>query len=141
MYDIQLASTEEDIASTFNVMVQLRTHLKKQEYVALIQQMQRESGYQIAILRHNETVCSVAGFRITSSLSWGKFVYVDDLISDDKMRSRGFGEALLSWISQHSKALGCTQLHLDSGVQRHSAHRFYLRERMDITCYHFCRLL
>jgi hypothetical protein len=28
-------------------------------------------------------------------------------------------------------------LHLDSGVQRFAAHRFYLARRMDITCHHF----
>ena len=30
---------------------------------------------------------------------------------------------------------------LDSGVQRHDAHRFYLRERMAITSHHFAKNL
>jgi len=29
------------------------------------------------------------------------------------------------------------QLHLDSGVQRFSAHRFYLSKRMEISSHHF----
>lgn len=29
------------------------------------------------------------------------------------------------------------ELHLDSGVQRYGAHRFYLRHGMDITSHHF----
>jgi hypothetical protein len=32
---------------------------------------------------------------------------------------------------------GCAELHLESGVQRFGAHRFYLANRMDITCHHF----
>ena len=31
----------------------------------------------------------------------------------------------------------CAELHLDSGVQRFGAHRFYLNHRMDITSHHF----
>jgi hypothetical protein len=32
-------------------------------------------------------------------------------------------------------------LDLDSGVQRHDAHRFYLRERMHISSHHFTKRL
>ncbi len=49
--------------------------------------------------------------------------------------------ALLDWIGRYGKERGCTSLHLDSGVQRHAAHRFYLRERMDIVFYHFRKAL
>ena len=51
------------------------------------------------------------------------------------------GVSLLAWIGQYGKERGCTSLHLDSGVQRHAAHRFYLRERMDIVFYHFRKAL
>ena len=137
MHTIELAATDADIASTFDVMVQLRTHLTRDRYVPLIQQMVRQSSYRLVSLKEGSEVAAVAGFRVTESLAWGRFIYVDDLISDDSARSRGYGKALLDWIAQYGKANGCTQLHLDSGVQRHGAHRFYLRERMDITCYHF----
>jgi hypothetical protein len=36
-----------------------------------------------------------------------------------------------------AKARNCDQLHLDSGVQRFGAHRFYLASRMDIIAHHF----
>jgi hypothetical protein len=36
-----------------------------------------------------------------------------------------------------ARAAGCGELHLDSGVQRFAAHRFYLRERMEIMAHHF----
>lgn len=137
MHDIRLADTDADIASTFGVMVQLRPHLKEDEYVALVRRQTSESGFRLAFLHDGDAVRAVAGFRISRSLAWGHYVYVDDLISDAKKRSLGYGEALLDWIGRYSKAQGCTELHLDSGVQRHGAHRFYLRNRMNITCYHF----
>lgn len=140
MPDIRLASTDDEIASTFYVMQQLRTHLAEQDYVPLIRKLQG-GGYQLALLRDGGKVCAAAGFRINDSLAWGHYVYVDDLISDTQSRSSGYGAALLCWIAEYGKAHGCMQLHLDSGVQRHGAHRFYLRERMDIVAYHFRREL
>jgi GNAT superfamily N-acetyltransferase len=136
MHDIRIADTDDEIASTFAVMHQLRPHLAQQDYVALVRK-QQQGGYLLAFVKEDEKVCAVAGFRLTDSLSWGHHAYVDDLISDENARSSGYGAALLGWIGEYAKDRGCKELHLDSGVQRHAAHRFYLRERMDITCYHF----
>jgi hypothetical protein len=49
----------------------------------------------------------------------------------------GLGGRLLEWLLAHARAQGCVQLHLDSGVQRFGAHRFYLAHRLDITSHHF----
>jgi GNAT superfamily N-acetyltransferase len=141
MHDIRLARSDDEIRSTFVVMAQLRTQLAEEEYVPLVKSMQAESGYLLAYLAHGGQVHAVAGFRITRSLAWGWHAYVDDLVSDQAARSAGYGKALLAWIAKYAAARGCKQMHLDSGVQRHDAHRFYLRERMDITCYHFRRAL
>lgn len=141
MHDIRIACTDAEIASAYRVMSQLRTHLVEDEFVPLIKKLAHESNYQLVTLLTEGNICAVGGCRITDSLAWGHYIYVDDLITDIQMRSYGYGEALLDWITDYGRANGCTELHLDSGVQRHSAHRFYLRERMDITCYHFRREL
>lgn len=136
MHDIRLAHSDEEIASTYAVMSQLRTHVAEGEYVALVRRLQ-ETGYLLAFLRDGGQVAAAAGFKLSRSLAWGDFVYVDDLITDGGARSKGYGSALLEWVAAYAKQRGCKQLHLDSGVQRFDAHRFYLRERMDITCHHF----
>jgi GNAT superfamily N-acetyltransferase len=140
MPTIALAETDEQIAATFAVMQQLRTQLVAEEYVALVRRLQ-ERGYLLAFLEEGGRIAAAAGFKLARSLAWGDFVYVDDLVTDDAARSSGHGRALLAWVSDYGKARGCRQLHLDSGVQRFDAHRFYLREGMDITCRHFCRSL
>lgn len=66
---------------------------------------------------------------------------VDDLVTADDARSAGHGHTLLAELARRGREAGCTVLDLDSGVQRHAAHRFYLRERMDIVSHHFARRL
>ena len=79
----------------------------------------------------------VAGWRLVASTSTLRKLYVDDLVTTADGRSRGVGAVLLAELRARGRAAGCSVLDLDSGVQRHAAHRFYLRERMDITAHHF----
>ncbi len=136
MSAIALATSDAEIAACFPVMAQLRPHLTSDEFVARVRRQQTE-GFQLAALSAAGTVAAVAGFRVLENLAWGRFLYVDDLVTDEARRSQGHGEALFDWLVARARAEGCDQLHLDSGVQRFAAHRFYLTHRLDITCHHF----
>jgi GNAT superfamily N-acetyltransferase len=133
---IALASTDAKISRCFPVMQWLRPHLEAAEFVERVQR-QLQEGYQLAYLEDGGKIRSVAGFRIQEMLAWGKILYVDDLVTSDTDRSHGYGGQLFDWLVEHARANGCKELHLDSGVQRFAAHRFYLRRRMDISSHHF----
>ena len=66
---------------------------------------------------------------------------LDDLVTDEAMRSKGLGKALLEWLSREAQRLGCGQVHLDSGLHRLDAHRFYERESFKKTAFHFAARL
>lgn len=100
--------------------------------------MERE-GFVLAYVEGGEEVAGVAGYRMHDLLFSGRTLYVDDLVTDPKQRSKGFGKALLDFLQNEAEANGCSTLTLDSGVQRFDAHRFYFRERMSIVGYHFSR--
>lgn len=132
----RLAESDVDLEKVSRVMLQLRTWFSKETLIARIKQQQR-SGYQVAYVESEGDVLCVAGFVVGTKLAWGKHIYVDDLITDDRHRSEGAGAHMIDWLKSHARALGCEQLHLDSGVQRFAAHRFYLREGFNIESHHF----
>lgn len=136
MHTISIAKSATEIAGCFPVMAQLRPHLQREEFIARVQR-QTTDGYRLAYLNADGNVKSVAGYRISENLAWGRFLYVDDLVTDAAARSLGYGKALLAWLTGHARQNGCAQLHLDSGMQRKDAHRFYLREGMDNAGFHF----
>lgn len=136
MVQIALAKSEVEIARCFPVMQQLRPHLIETDFITRVRR-QEQQGYCLTSLEDEDTVRAVAGFRLSESLSWGKFLYVDDLIVADEQRSRGYGQALLQWLINYAKSHDCQQLHLDSGVQRFAAHRFYFQQKLEIRAYHF----
>lgn len=134
--NIRIATTDAEIAACFPVMRELRPHIAKDEFLSRVRH-QQNTGYRLAFVQEADAVVAVAGFRIGENLAWGRFMYVDDLVTLPAHRSRGHGARLLSWLRQQAAGEGCQQLHLDSGMQRKDAHRFYEREGMAITGFHF----
>ncbi|MDP8930935.1 MAG: GNAT family N-acetyltransferase [Actinomycetota bacterium] len=63
----------------------------------------------------------------------GRFLYVDDFVTRGTERRRGHGAALFRWHVAEARRLDCDEVHLDSGVHRHDAHRFYLARGMRIS--------
>jgi GNAT superfamily N-acetyltransferase len=102
--------------------------------------MQTE-GYRLAYIEDNGVVVAVAGYHSHTSLFMGKNLYVDDLVTSSSSRSKGYGKALIDWLRHVAMDTDCTHLHLDSGTQRHRAHRFYLQQGMDIESFHFSEKL
>jgi len=136
MADVIKIKSEDEIKACFIVLAQLRPHIKAEEFVERVLS-QFKSGYQLAAVLDNGNVVAVAGYHLSENLAWGKYLYVDDLITNQKHRSHGFGKTLLSWLRDEATKNKCDQLHLDSGMQRKDAHRFYEREGMTFSSHHY----
>ena len=102
---------------------------------------QRPGGYRVvgSFEEGDHEAAAAAGFRVSENLPWGRFLYVDDLVTRAGLHGRGHGTGLMAWLQDEAGREGCDQLHLDSGVgpERADAHRLYFRQRMRITSYHF----
>jgi GNAT superfamily N-acetyltransferase len=133
---IILATTDEEINACYPVMSELRTHIAKEDFLSRVRRQMKTADYRLACAI-DEEVKALAGFRISENLAWGKFLYVDDLVSKSDDRSKGYGGALFDWLVEHARENSCDEFHLDSGVQRFRAHRFYLIKRMEIRAHHF----
>lgn len=134
---IEHAESDEQIAATHDVMRQLRPHLEREEYVPLVRSLMASDGFRLAALIDEREVRAVAGYRYVRTLYRGKLLYLDDLVSDERVRSRGYGKRLLDWLKAEARREGCHELQLISRVTREAAHRFYVREGLGIECLHF----
>ncbi len=134
--NIQIATTDAEIAACYPVMRELRPHISEDQFVSRVRG-QENAGYRLVFARESDALVAVAGFRIGENLAWGRFLYVDDLVTLSAQRSKGHGARLLSWLKEYAVKEGCLQMHLDSGIQRKDAHRFYEREGMAKAGFHF----
>ena len=133
---VRLAESDTDVERVADVMLELRNTFDRAGLMAQMQ-AQRAEGYRLAYVEAAGEILCVAGFVVGTKLAWGKHVYVDDLVTAARHRSTGAGATMIEWLRAYAKDQGCRELHLDSGVQRFAAHRFYLRERFRIDSHHF----
>ena len=68
-----------------------------------------------------------------------KHFYIDDLSTLPQYRGKGYGSALLDFVINEAKSLGFDVVTLDSGHQRHDAHRLYLNKGFTISSHHFTK--
>ncbi len=138
MSPLRYAESDDELRRCFPAVRVLRPHLADEgAFVAQVRRQQAQ-GYRLAFAEDGSgAVVAVAGFRFTESLSWGRFVYVDDLVTVPEARGKGYAGALLDGVIALARAENCDAVHLDSGHQRFDAHRLYLNKRFRITAHHF----
>lgn len=133
---------DENTALAYDVMRELRPHLASvEEFVAAVRS-QRKEGYRlVASSDASGAVVGVAGFRHMTNLYAGSHLYIDDLITSSSARRQGHAGALLKWVDEEARRLGCGAVHLDSATHRHDAHRLYLGSGYVIPAFHFSKTL
>jgi len=127
-----------------NAMRELRPAFEDpQAFVTHVDEVLRPEGYRLlaAFVSGREHAVAVAGFRTGNSLAWGRYLYVDDLVTAADVRRQGHAGMLVEWLVREAQRLGCGQLHLDSGTgpERFAAHRFYYDRGLAIYSHHFAR--
>ncbi|GAA0448848.1 GNAT family N-acetyltransferase [Streptomyces sp. NPDC046215] len=128
-------------ADVLPVLRELRPHLTEDLFREIYAEGHGQ-GLRFSAAFTDEGACAgVAGWRILVNTSTVRSLYVDDLVTTADARSTGVGRELISYLEQRARAAGCHILSLDSATHRTGAHRFYLRERLDIAAFHFARKL
>ena len=135
--EIALAETPDEIAATWPVMRQLRPHLDAEAYVAQVLRLRAERDFQLARMVVDGEVVAVAGLRFGEWLYGGRYLEIEDFVTGEQCRSRGYGAEFFDWIAALARDADCRHLRLLSGVQREDAHRFYRRKGMSLEAYYF----
>ena len=108
------------------------------DYPAQIERMLAE-GARLAQLVDEGEVRAIGLWRVFETTYCGRRLEIEDLVSSEAHRSRGYGAALLRWFDGRAVELGCPTTTLHSAVHRDRAHRFYFREGFHIMGFHFSR--
>lgn len=116
-----------EIESAFALAQELRTHLKREQFLAQVRRQEAE-GY-VLIGGFAPELVALAGIRISSTLARGPHLFVDDLVTASSVRGKGYGQALLRWLAAYAEARGQTRIYLDS---RDTALTFY--KKVGFTC-------
>jgi len=123
------------LAGAERVHRQLRPHLPD-NYVERMKQV-FAGGAEMAVAVIEGEVAGVTVFRVLEKTHSGRDLYCDDLVTEESRRSGGVGHALMRYMEGVCHERECDTFSLDSGTWRQQAHKFYFREGMTITSFHF----
>lgn len=122
------ADSDAERRACYAVMRELRPHLQSEE--EFMQRIGRAAGesYRMLAAWDEGRVVAIAGYRFQENLVYGKFLYVDDLISAENQRGKRWGERLLKALDAVALEAGVARLVLDTGMGNALAQRFYFRQ-------------
>jgi GNAT superfamily N-acetyltransferase len=135
---VDLGPGDDRLEEALDVLRELRPRLTAASFAAVYAEGHPQ-GLRFTAAYDGGRCVGVAGWRIVATTANLRKLYVDDLVTTAAHPSTGVGRALLGALAQRADAAGCTALDLDSGVHRADAHRFYMREGLTISSFHFAR--
>jgi GNAT superfamily N-acetyltransferase len=133
--------TNQDFHAAFAVMRELRPHLADVDgFIAQVERQARQ-GYRLLAAWAGTELVGLAGYRHQENLIYGRFLYIDDLVTTASVRSTGVGAALIHAVREEAYRHGCKQLMLDTALGNSLAQRFYFRQGLLSRALHFGQAL
>ena len=137
MTTIKFAETDEEIANCYPVMSELRPQIAREDFLPQVKRQMHDSGFQLIYLTDDDQIKAVAGIRVAEWLARGRSLDLEDLVSTEHERSKGYGGQLFDWLVNYARESGCNEIRLVSHVSRYRAHRFYLNKNMILDAHFF----
>lgn len=130
----------------YNAMKELRVGLvSSQSFSNQVDNIQRGAGYRLfgVFVPTQKEAVAVCGFRLTHNLVWGRYIHIDDLVTQKSHRRHGHAQALLDAVTVEAKKMGCTEIHLNAYVspERAGMHKLCFNNEFFIASHHFRRNL
>jgi CBS domain-containing protein len=94
---------DAEILETYEVMRKLRPDVSPDEYLPAVRRLMAQEGYRLVAVTEDGQVRAVAGYRPMEMLYCGRILCIDDLITDERVRSRGFGRQALDWLKEAAR--------------------------------------
>ena len=119
------------------LIIKHNTKIAPEELRRRLEEMIPKGYHCIAACDENGAIVGVAGYWLFSRFYSGLYMDVDNVVVDETLRSGGIGAAMMDWLEDHARQLGCKSVMLDSYVTLARAHKFYFRRGYEILGYHF----
>lgn len=123
MLTFRTLTTDDDVRCAFPLMAALRDRIREDTFLAEIRRQQRD-GYELIGGYDGDRLVTLAGIRRSHTLSRGEHLFVDDLVTDERVRGKGYGTQTIAWLKARARGDGVPRIYLDSRI---TARGFYER--------------
>ena len=121
--DVRELTTDREIIAAYPLARQLRDRIREETFLAEVRR-QESQGYRLFGGFEDGRLVALAGVRRSHTLSRGEHLFVDDLVTDERVRGKGYGTQTIAWLKARARGDGVPRLYLDSRI---TARGFYER--------------
>lgn len=132
--------TAEDFDGVYALLLQLwpESEMDKDRLNQVYRRTLETEQFQYRVARQGRDIVGFISWGVKNNLwAQGWLLHIDDLIVDERCRSRRVGTVLMDHAQQYALDHDCRYLELDSGLHRVNAHRFYERYGYSKRAYNF----
>jgi ribosomal protein S18 acetylase RimI-like enzyme len=129
--------SDQDYQACFPVMRELRPHLTDVATFTAQARRQAGQGYRLLAAWQDDQVKALAGYRLQENLLYGRFLYIDDLVTASDARRHRLGGKLIDALREEAQRQGCTNFVLDTALGNALGQRFYFRQGLLAVGMHF----
>ena len=119
--------SKSDLEKCYPLIKELRPHLSYQDFLSIYEESHHSNGYEIVGIEEDGQILALMGYRNLTDFVRGKHVYIDDLVTNTNVRSKGLGSELLAYAENIAKNSGCKTLRLCTGIENELGMKFYER--------------
>jgi len=114
----------KELDTVYEVLSQLRTNLSFKEFDDLIYDMQH-INYKMFGIMEKDKLITFAGVAVQTNFYHKRHLYIFDLVTDEKCRSKNYGKMMLDFLQDYAKTAMCENIVLSSSFSKEDAHKFY----------------
>lgn len=132
--------TAQEMQLLYPLVEQLNDDLEQEQFTIYLADM-LENRYRCVGAWGEGKLLGAMGFWVSTRFWTGKFLEIDNVVTDEAARGRGIGAKLAKWVDEEAERLGCSRVIAAVYTRNNAAHRFYARERYDILGFYFTKKL
>lgn len=123
---IHIAKTPSDLEKLYPLLAELRTHLTYESFLDIYHHAHKNDQYELVGFFEEDNVIALIGYRVLYDFVRGRHLYIDDLITNEIVRSQGLGAKVLEFAEEKARELKCTGgLRLCAGIENAGGIKFY----------------
>ena len=134
-----IVQSQTELERCYPVIKELRPHLRFEDFLEYYQQAHASDGYEIAAIESQQGIVAVMGYRFLVDFVRGRHLYIDDLVTSERVRSMGLGAELLKYAEKVAADSGCKSLRLCAALENEGGIRFYNRNGWHQRAYAFAK--
>ncbi len=132
-------NTADEMMIAFPLIGQMYEKMDEATYYEYVKEMIEINNFKMVAAFIDGELVGVSGYWILLMLYCGRYIQISNFVVDENKRSFGIGKAMMNYLENLGRKLGCEKFILDSYSENKKSHSLYFSQGFYIRGFHFMK--